>query len=233
MKNKKKLSVSIIIPALNENEGIEKTINTIPKNDLLEMGYNVQILVVDNGSTDGTADLARKAGAEVISELRRGYGYAYKAGFNYAKGDIIATADADMTYPVDYIPFLVKLLVKEDLDFINTNRYANMDSGAMTYLNRIGNAILNRTARLLFHVNLGDSQSGMWVFRKDILNKMVLKSNSMALSEELKLEACYFVNCRWKEVPIKYKARMGRVKLRVWRDGIGNLSYLIKKRINR
>ena len=88
------------------------------------MGYKVQVLVVDNGSTDRTGELAQQAGADVVFEGRRGYGRAYKTGFAYAKGDIIATADADMTYPVEDIPKMVHQLNKEKLDFITTNRYA-------------------------------------------------------------------------------------------------------------
>lgn len=225
--------ISIVIPALNEAKGIKKTIQDIPKETLEKMGYEVQILVVDNGSHDGTDELARGAGAEVVLEPRRGYGRAYKAGFAQAKGDIIATADADATYPIEEIPKLVKILEEEDLDFITTNRYAHMEKGAMPALHKLGNAILNFTTRLLFRINLKDSQSGMWVFRENLLNKMVLKFNTMALSEELKIEACYFIKCRWKEIPIQYKTRVGEVKLRSWRDGFGNLFRLIKKRIIR
>jgi glycosyltransferase involved in cell wall biosynthesis len=194
------------------------------------MGREVQVLVVDNGSTDGTAERAREARATVIYEPKRGYGQAYKTGFATAAGDIIATADGDLSYPVEDIPKLVQILEDEDLDFITTNRYAYLEDGAMLVMHRIGNGILNLTTRLLFRINIKDSQSGMWVFRRDILDKMALKSNTMAFSEEIKMEACYFVRSRWKEIPIRYRARLGSVKLRSWRDGLGNLIYLIKKR---
>lgn len=235
MDNKKRemKSISIIIPALNERDGIGRTIQAIPKEELERMGYEVQILVVDNGSDDGTGELAREAGADIVYEPRRGYGRAYKTGFAYAKGDIIATADADLTYPAEDIPKLVKMLEEENLDFLTTNRYAYMEKGAMSALHRLGNAILNLTTRLLFWINLRDSQSGMWVFRKDLLGQVILGSNSMALSEELKMEACYFLKCHWKEVPIQYRARVGRVKLRSWRHGFENLLYLMKKRVIR
>ena len=225
--------ISIVIPALNEREAIEETIRTIPNVELEIMGYEVQILVVDNGSSDGTEELARNAGAEVVLAPITGYGRAYKIGFANATGTIIATADADLSYPVEDIPRLVRLLEKENLDFITTNRYAKMDKNAMSTLNRVGNSILNRTTRLLFQIDLRDSQSGMWVFRRSILDHMVLKSDGMPLSEEIKIEACYFIKCRWKEFPIQYKARIGKVKLRSWRDGCNNYFYLIKKRLIR
>lgn len=73
----------------------------------------------------------------------------------------------------------------------------------------------------------------MWVFSKDLLSKVILKSDSMSLSEELKLEACHFLKCRWKEVPIKYRAWVGEAKLKTWRHGFGNLLYLAKKKLIR
>jgi len=225
--------ISIIIPALNEEEAIEGVIRAIPKNELERMGFDVQILVVDGNSKDRTRELASKAGAEVIVEPRRGYGRAYKTGFAHATGEIIATADADLTYPVEDIPKFVRMLQEENLDFITTNRFAFMEQDAMSSRNRIGNDVLNLATRLLFHLNLNDSQSGMWVFWKNILGSLVLKSDKMSFSEELKLEACHFAKCQWREIPIKYRARVGKIKLRAWKDGFRNLLYLIKKRFRR
>lgn len=187
--------ISIIIPALNEEEGIEGVIQAIPKNELEKMGFDVQILVVDGNSQDRTRELATKAGAEVIIEPRQGYGRAYKTGFAHATGDIIATADADLTYPVEDIPEFVRVLQDENLDFITTNRFASMEKGVMSFRNRIGNGVLNLATRLLFRLDLRDSQSGMWVFRKDILDRLVLKSDKMSFSEELKIEASHFARC--------------------------------------
>jgi len=225
--------ISIIIPALNEEEGIEGVIRAIPKNELEKVGFDVQILVVDGNSQDRTRERASKAGAEVIVEPRRGYGRAYKAGFTHAIGDVIATADADLTYPVEDIPRFVRILQEENLDFITTNRFAYMEKDAMSFRNRIGNSVLNLATRLLFRLNLKDSQSGMWVFKKNILGSLVLKSDRMSFFEELKPDACHFAGCRWKEMPIQYKARVGKIKLRGWRDGFQNLLYLVKKRASR
>lgn len=225
--------VSVVIPALNEEEAIEKVVLSIPRDELRKMGFEVEVLVIDNGSEDRTAELARKAGAEVVFEPTRGYGRAYKTGFDNVQGQIIATADADLTYPVEDIPELVKLLEEENLDFITTNRFAKMESNVMSLRNRFGNSVLNLTMRLLFGIHLKDSQSGMWVFRKDLLSLMHLNSDGMPFSEELKVEACHFAKCRWREVPIEYRARVGKVKLSGWRDGLLNLCYLFRKRLLR
>ena len=224
--------ISIVIPALNEERGIEETIAEIPRLELEKMGYELQILIVDGGSVDSTRELAEKRGAEVILELKRGYGQAFKTGFAYATGDIIVTADADSTYPMQDIPQLVQTLEQENLDFLTTNRFALMDKDAMSLRNKVGNAILNLATRLLFQINLKDSQSGMWVFKRHILDKLVLKSNT-PVSQEIKIEAIHFAKCCWKEVPIKYRPRAGKAKLGGWKVGFGNLLHLAKKRIIR
>ncbi|HEX77679.1 MAG TPA: glycosyltransferase family 2 protein [Dehalococcoidia bacterium] len=227
--------ITIIIPALNEEDGIERTISAIPRPELEGMGYKVQILVVDGGSEDSTRERAIKAGAEVIIEPRRGYGRAYKTGFAHAEGDIIATADADGTYPVEDIPSLVKTLKEENLDFLTTNRFAFMEKGAMSFRNKIGNTILYLAMRILFRLKMRDPESGMWVFKKNILGKAKLGSDTWPLSHELKIEACYFNKCRWKEVPIQYKRRFGKTKLlgSGWKVGFTDLFHLIKKRMIR
>jgi len=225
--------LSVVIPALNEEDAVEAVVNAVPISELNEMGFQAQILVVDNGSEDRTGELARKAGAEVVMEPKRGYGRAYKTGFTNAQGEIIATTDADSTYPVEDIPKLVAILEKQELDFVTTNRFANLHQGAISSRNMFGNAVLNFTTRLLFRLNLRDSQSGMWVFRKDLLERLRLRSDGMPFSEEIKIEACHFAKCRWTEVPIEYRIRVGEAKLSGWRDGLHNLFYLIRKRLFR
>ncbi len=196
------------------------------------MGYQLQVLVVDNGSTDKTAELAKKAGADVISEPKRGYGSALKAGFASAAGTVIVTADADATYPLEDIPRLVQILDTQNLDFITTNRFAMLQKDAMSTRNRIGNAVLSLIMRLFFGLDIKDSQSGMWVFRRRILEGLRLNSNT-PLSQEIKIEACHFAGARWHEVPIQYRPRSGKAKLGGWKVGLGNLLHLFKKRIAR
>lgn len=226
-------SVTVVIPALNEELAIEDTIQKIPREDLESSGFPTEVLVVDNGSTDKTAEYATGAGARVIAQPNRGYGWALWTGFVNAEGDIIVTIDADMTYPADMIPDLVNTLVEKDLDFLTTNRFAQMESGAMNWRNQFGNRVLSLAARVLFQIPFVDSQSGMWVFRRAILEKIKLRSRGMPLSEEIKIEAAYFAKLRCIEVPIPYARRQGPVKLRAWRDGMENLLYLFYKRVRR
>jgi glycosyltransferase involved in cell wall biosynthesis len=223
MQDNKRLMISIIIPTLNEAEGIRKTISSIPIEGLKEMGFNAEIIVVDSNSTDGTDKVARELGAHVIYEPKKGYGQAYKTGFSYAKGDIIVTLDGDYTYPSEYIPQLVNFLIKNNLDMITTQRVP--EHGAMSIINKFGNYILSTVIRLLLHINLKDSQSGMWVIRKDVLDDILPKSNGMEFSEEIKINA-YLCGKRVYEYPIPYRNRIGKAKLKRFRDGLRALLYI-------
>jgi glycosyltransferase involved in cell wall biosynthesis len=218
--------ISVIIPTMNEEKGIGLVIDEVKSAIGTSRPY--EILVVDTDSKDRTREVSGTKGAIVVDEPRRGYGRAYKTGFEKASGDIIATLDADMTYPAAQIPVLADKLEAEGLDFITTNRFAMMDKGAMGAKHRFGNWVLSVTTRLLFRVKVKDSQSGMWVFRKTILPKLDLVSDTMSMSEEMKIEA--FRKSKAAEVPISYKARVGDPKLSSWKDGLGNLKYLLRKR---
>src|ERR1700689_5229329 len=101
-------TLSIVIPALNEERGIGDVIKEIPIKKLKKLGYETEVLVIDNGSHDQTPHIARSHGARVIIQPIRGYGNAYKAGFANASGDIIATGDADMTYPFEDLPEILE-----------------------------------------------------------------------------------------------------------------------------
>jgi glycosyltransferase involved in cell wall biosynthesis len=227
-------SLTIVIPALNEEQGIGTTIRAVPRHALEKMGYAVQILVVDNGSTDRTPELARQAGADVVVQPKRGYGSALKTGFRAASGDVIATADADATYPLESIPHLLDTLSSEQLDFMTTNRFAAIDKGAMSHQNMLGNTLLSLETRLLFGLRIRDVESGMWVFRKEVLENLRLHSDSWPLSHEIKIEACHYARCPWKEVPIRYRARTGQTKLlNGWKVGLLDLLHIAKKRVVR
>src|SRR5205807_2410865 len=121
-----------------------------------------------NGSSDHTTQIARHHGATVIIQPIRGYGNAYKAGFANATGDIIATGDADLTYPFADLPKLIAKMEYEQLDFINTNRLHDVDPKAMKKSHIFGNWLLTSLTKILFNSPFADSQSGMWIFKRHI-----------------------------------------------------------------
>jgi hypothetical protein len=222
------VDISVIIPTMNEERSIGPVIDSV--REALK-GIEHEVLVVDTDSRDRTREIALEKGAVVVEEPRRGYGRAYKSGFERARGTVIATLDADCTYPAEDIPILYRMLLDEDLDFITTNRFARQEEGAMTAQHRLGNLVLTFVMNMFYHVRLKDSQSGMWVFRRDILGRIMLSDDGMPMSEEIKIES--FRKVRSREVPIVYRRRVGEVKLSSWKDGWKNMRFLFKKRFRR
>jgi glycosyltransferase involved in cell wall biosynthesis len=213
---------------MNEEESIGQVIDSVHQ---ALHGLEYEVLVVDTNSKDRTREIAAEKGAVVVDEPRRGYGRAYKTGFERSKGEVIATLDADCTYPAEEIPVLYRMLVEKDLEFITTNRFAQLEEGAMTVKHRFGNFALTFVSNLFFGVRIKDSQSGMWVFRRSILDRLVLSDDGMPMSEEIKIEA--FRKARSVEVPIAYRRRVGEVKLSSWKDGWKNMKFLFRKRFRR
>lgn len=227
---KKKQKLTILMPSLNEEKAIGSTIDKIPISKIKKMGYDIEILIVDGGSHDRTKEIAESKGARIITSPK-GYGLQYKNGFREARGKVIVTADSDASYPMEDIPRLLQIFEKEKIDFITTNRFASMEKGSMRFLNGIGNTILTFFTNFLFSLNIKDSQSGMWVIKREALKTLILTSDGMPLSQELKIEA--FKKLKAIEVDASsYKKRVGKVKLKILRDGFDNLFSLFKKRIS-
>lgn len=224
------MKLSVVIPALNEEQGIAAVIKQIPVEKLKSLGYQTEILVVDNASTDKTAEIASANGARVVFQPMRGYGNAYKAGFANATGDIIATGDADMTYPFDSLPELLTEMRRRNADFVTTDRLTTLNPEAMTFSHVFGNWLLSITTRILFGWPYRDSQSGMWIFKKEVWQDINVDSAGMPFSQELKIEA-YIKGFVCAELPIEYRPRVGDVKLNTVRDGIRNMTQLFLKRL--
>jgi len=235
---------TLLIPTLNESTSVGHVLRTFRSAaDSANQRYffrnpiDWEILVIDGPSTDGTAEIAEREGARVIREMRRGYGRAYRTGFEAATGEIIATADGDASYPVEEIPWFVLDLLEHRLDFLTCDRLSYLDAKAMTTEHRLGNWVLNFALRAFFHSALQgaparvlrDSQSGMWIFRRELLDRIQLTQDGMAFSEELKIEVLRR-GLRFGETPIHYSERWGAPKLSSWRDGARNLLYLFQKR---
>ena len=219
-------SITVIIPCLNEEQGIEQVLRRMPE-------FVDQVIVVDNGSTDRTSDIARSLGADVIREPVRGYGRSYKRGFSCATSDLIITLDGDHSYPPDAISYLIEAFLHLEIDFLSASRFPVRDSRAMSFKHKFGNWILSLAMSLLYFRWVRDSQSGMWVFRRSILREMTLESNGMAFSEEIKIEAIRNRHIRFAELSIMYSSRLGEIKLNPWRDGFYNLGFLVRKRFRR
>ncbi len=222
------------MPTLNEEEGIGKTIDSINKTYFKKKKWDLELIIVDGNSNDKTQEIAKEKGGKVIIEKRKGYGRAYKTGMPQATGDIIVTGDADATYPFDKIHEYIEYLLTNDLDFVTTNRFSDLRHGSMSVKHMFGNLVLAYTMRILYLINVKDSQSGMWVFKKDALNKIQPLENfddGMPFSEEIKIEMFTNKNVKSEEISSTLKAREGEVKIESFRDGIKNLKFLFLKRV--
>ena len=217
--------ITVVIPCLNEEIAIDRVLDGLP-------AFVDEVIVVDNNSTDRTAEVARSRGAIVVTELSRGYGRAYKKGFSCATGDIVITLDGDHSYPLDALSYLIEAFLHSRVGFLSGSRFPTVNAEAMSLKHRIGNRILSVVMSMLFFRWVSDSQSGMWVFRRDILPKMRLTSDGMAFSEEIKIEAIRNREIGFREIAIDYSQRIGEKKLEPWKDGMRNIAFLLKKRFS-
>jgi len=228
------LKISIVIPAMNEERGIGKTIDAVNKDYFQKHQWDLEVLVIDGDSRDKTREIATQKGALVVLEKRKGYGRAYKTGLAKATGDVIVTGDADATYPFNTIHTYIQQLMDQHLDFITTDRFAALKHGSMSLKHRFGNLTLAVTLRVLFLVNIRDSQSGMWIFKREALSKVQpldAFNNGMPFSEEIKIEMFTAKGINAKEIPSTLYAREGQVKLESFKDGWKNMKFLFKKRV--
>ena len=219
---------------MNEEQGIGKTIDTIPKEIFNKQGWDLEIIIVDGDSQDNTQAIAKQKGVKIIVEKRKGYGRAYKTGLPQATGDIIVTGDADATYPFDKIHDYIQIFLDEHLDFLTTDRFAEITKGSMSLKHRFGNFVLAAILQTLYLVNIKDSQSGMWIFRKESLTKiqpLEAFHDGMPFSEEIKIEMFTSKHLKSKEIPSTLYIREGEVKLQSFSDGWKNLKYLLVKRV--
>jgi len=219
--------VSVLIPTMNEEASIGRVLDAV--HAALRDHGPYEILVVDTASRDRTVNIAKERGARVIPEPRRGYGRAYKTGFAAAQGEIIVTLDADLTYPADRIPDFLRILDTGEADFVSGERLSGLTEGAMNGMHQLGNQMLTAAFRFLYGFPIRDSQSGMWAFRRAILERFELLHDGMAFSEELKLETIW-KGLRFREIPIVYRTRVGDRKIRSFRDATANMAWLFRKR---
>lgn len=226
------MKVSFVIPALNEEGIVGKTIKSIPVDEIEEAGYDVEIIVVNNNSTDNTAQEAKDAGATVFLEKNRGYGNAYIRGFKEATGDIIIMGDADGTYPLEQSMDFINYIVDDGSDFVIGSRFkGTIEKDAMPALHQyIGNPLLTKMLNILFNSEYSDTHCGMRAFTKDALHKMNLTAPGMEFAVEMVIEARE-KNLNIKEIPISYKKRGGgEAKLSSFTDGWRHVKYMLKRR---
>ena len=201
--------VSVVIPTKNEEGAIGQVIKEVKT---VLNGAESEVVVVD-ASNDNTPTEAIRAGAKLVKQVGKGgFGEAVMQGVYWSKGDYIVLMDGDGTYDAADIPKLLEPLMKDEADFVNGDRFANMHDGAMRSLNLIGNRLLTKVGNSLFRTDINDSQSGMKAFSRGILTNVALLEKGFSACSELVAEAAK-AHLRIAEVGITYKPRIGETKL--------------------
>jgi Glycosyl transferase family 2 len=218
-------TVSVVIPCLNEAECIERCV-TLAREALEANGLDGEVVVSDNGSTDGSGALAAKAGARVTREFRTGYGSAYLAGFGAARGRYIVMVDADLTYDFADIPRFVDEL-EGGAHMVIGDRMDNIQPGAMPWLHRyVGNPFLTGILNLFFHTGVKDAHCGMRALRREVLPQLEMRTTGMEFASEMVIRATK-EGLDIRQVPIEYHPRTGESKLSSFRDGWRHLRFLL------
>jgi glycosyltransferase involved in cell wall biosynthesis len=220
--------VSVVIPCLNEANSLGVCIEKALK-AFQAAGLSGEVVVADNGSTDGSVEIAEKSGARVIPVEQRGYGSALKAGIRAARGAFIVMGDADDSYDFGEVPRFVEEWRKGS-EVVMGNRFAGeIKPGAMPWHHKyIGNPGLTKLLNVLFHSGTGDSHCGMRGFTRDVFERMDLRSSGMEFASEFVIKAAQ-IGARTSEIPITlWKDKRGRPPhLRSFRDGWRHLRFML------
>lgn len=218
--------ISIVVPALNEEQAIVSTVRAV-QDAFDAQGTPVEIIVVDDGSTDGTAELARAAGVRVISHPRPGgYGRALKTGIAASCHDIIGIIDADGTYPAGSLPELLRLVVAQGFDMAVGARTGRAYRG--TLLKMPARRVFRWLAEYATGTRIDDINSGLRVFRKELALRYVHTiSNGFSFTATITLAALlngYFVGY----TPVSYEVRVGRSHVHHVRDSLRSLQIIVE-----
>ena len=217
--------ISVVLPCLNEaatiGPSVAKALSGIERS-----GRSGEVVVVDNGSSDGSDAIAERAGARVVRAPVRGYGAALRRGFAAAKHDIVVMADADDTYDLENLAAVVAPVAR-GADLALANRFADISDGAMPWLHRrVGTPAINLLLRLAYGVRVGDSQSGYRAIRRRRLDQLDLRSDGMELASEMLIKASR-LGLKIAEAPSTYGVRRGESKLRSLPDGWRHLRLIL------
>ncbi|HWY42609.1 MAG TPA: glycosyltransferase family 2 protein [Candidatus Sulfotelmatobacter sp.] len=222
------LEVSVVIPCLNEANSIgycvEKALSAFQS-----AGLRGEVVVADNGSTDGSVELVQKLGARVVHAEQKGYGAALQAGIRGSHGTFIVMGDADDSYDFTEVPRFVEAW-RKGYDVVMGNRFrGEIKPGAMPWHHKyIGNPALSAVLNVLFHANIGDSHCGMRGFTRAVYDQMDLRSTGMEFASEFVIKATQ-LDAKITEIPITlWKDKRGRPPhLRSFRDGWRHLRFML------
>ena len=218
--------ISVVMPCLNEEESVGFCV-TQALEGIRRSGRSGEVVVCDNGSHDESVAKAVEAGARVVHQPQRGYGSAYRKGFDFARGQYLVMGDSDGSYDFSELDKFVKIL-DEGNDYVLGSRFGGtILPGAMPWLHRyIGNPVLTAVLNRFFGLNASDAHSGMRAFTRDAYDRLGLATEGMEFASEIVINAAH-AGLKVAEVPITYHPRIGESKLHSFRDGWRHLRFML------
>ena len=223
------MRVSFLIPAFNEEATIGEVLDRIAM-----LGLDAQVVVVDDGSSDRTAEIAEEHGATVIRQANAGKGAAIRAAIGAIDGDIAVIQDADMEYDPAEVPELIEPIVRGVADVVYGSRLrGGKAQRAYLFWHLVGTRFLSLLTSLLYNTTLSDMETGYKAFRVDVLRSLDLRENRFGIEPEITAKICKR-RLRIYELPISYYGRtFAEGKNITWRDGFRAIWVLLRVRFSR
>lgn len=225
--NSSRLKISVVMPTFNEAGALPVVVEDIKKNTAQ---FDTEILIVDS-STDDTPQIAKALGVKVIIMPPAGHGLALREAITAACGDYIITADCDDTYPMSKIPELIELITATGYDIVSCNRLATPAvKESMPLSNLLANRFFAFVVRTLYRIQTHDVTTGMFAMSRRTAHYLKWETN-YSFPAELIIRTS-LAGCRYTEIPIDYKIRVGEVTLNKYQSGKAYLRCFLKYRFN-
>jgi glycosyltransferase involved in cell wall biosynthesis len=223
------MRISFLVPVFNEAATIGEVLDRIAA-----LNLDAQIIVVDDGSTDRSAELAERDGVKVIRQKHRGKGAAIRAAIPLIDGDIAVIQDADMEYDPDEVPGLIAPIQRGVADVVFGSRLVGgRPQRAYLFWHKVGNRFLSLLTGVLYNTTLSDMETGYKAFRADVLRSLDLREDGFGIEPEITGEVCRR-HLRVYELPISYFGRtFAEGKKITWRDGFKAIAVLVTVRLRR
>lgn len=222
--------ITICFPCRNEAKHLADVISRVPK-------FVDEIIIVSNRSKDDTLAVAKRLGAKVYADNRVikgiGYGFAHMTAISKATGDIIVGADSDATYPTQELAAVLDYFLDNGFDFVSCNRYPVKKGTKIPFKLRLGVWLLNKEVALLYRLKINDILSGMWVFHKDIKDKLNLTKGDWNFSPQIKLNAALHKDIKFSEFHIGQHERLGVSHQSHFATGISHLKWILANRFSK